>query len=182
MSTRLSTAPAKPMPWRATSCPWRGLFHLKFTALAVVRKVTIRPSPFRKHGEALDTLEIHVACHGGGNNPLDDQLAEPGFPEIEDPGMGSLVRVGRGGGPWPEHPGGAGGNSQAPRLVAGDARSQGLLWKSCSFPSLPVPVPHCPHPGTTPQLQSGSPDSGSGRPDSGTARSSRSRRRRQTTR
>ena len=51
LSTSLSTAPAKPMPWRATSCPWRGLFHLKFTALAVVRKVTIRPSPSRWSGD-----------------------------------------------------------------------------------------------------------------------------------
>ena len=39
-----------------------------------------------------------MACHGGRNNRLDDQLAEPGFPEIEDHGMGSLVRVGRDGG------------------------------------------------------------------------------------
>ena len=81
----------------------------------------------RKHGEALDFLEIHVACHGDGNNRLDDQLAAPGFPDIDDPGMGPLVRVGRGGGPWPEHSGGAGGNSQAPRLVAGDAYSRAGL-------------------------------------------------------
>ena len=58
VSTRLSTAPAKPMPWRATSCPWRGLFHLTFTALAVVRKVTIRSSPPLRgvHGEPVIRL------------------------------------------------------------------------------------------------------------------------------
>ena len=44
-----------------------------------------------------------MACHGGGNNRLDDQLAEPGFPDIDDYGMGPLVRVGRGGGRGPEH-------------------------------------------------------------------------------
>ena len=154
----------------------------------------------QKHGEALDSLEIHVACHGGRNNRLDDQLEGPGFPDIDDPVMGPPVRVGRGGGRgaraprWPceglraallcrvarfasDSP-----NSQAPRLVAGDARSQGRLWKSCSFPPPPVPVPHCPHPGTTPHLQSSSPDSWGGRPHSGTARSSRSGRPRQTTR
>ena len=48
-----------------------------------------------------------MSCHGGGNNRLDDQLAEPGFPNIDDSVMGSLVRVGRGGGRGPEHPGGA---------------------------------------------------------------------------
>ena len=44
-----------------------------------------------------------MACHRGGNNRLDDQLAEPGFPDIDDYGMGPLVRVGRGGGRGPEH-------------------------------------------------------------------------------
>ena len=59
----------------------------------------------QKHGEDLDSLEIHVACHGGRNNRLDDQLAETGFPDIDDPVMGPPVRVGRGGGRGPEHPG-----------------------------------------------------------------------------
>ena len=69
-------------------------------------------------------MEIHVACHGGGNNRPDDQLAqlaEPGFPAIDDHGMGP---VGRGGGRGPEHLGGAAGNSQAPRLVEGDPYSR----------------------------------------------------------
>ena len=101
-----------------------------------------------------------MACHGGGNNRLDNQLAEPGFPEIEDHGMGSLVRAGRGGERWPEHPGGAAGNSQAPRLVAGDARSR-------AGPGThgPSPLDPCrsftvrPYPVTTLHLQSSSPDS-----------------------
>ena len=44
-----------------------------------------------------------MACHGGGNNRLDDQLAEPGFPDIDDPVMGSPVRVERCGGRGPRH-------------------------------------------------------------------------------
>ena len=65
-----------------------------------------------------------MACHGGGSNRLDDQLAGPGFPEIDDHVMGPPVRVGRGGWRGPEHLGGAAGNSQAPRLVEGDAYSR----------------------------------------------------------
>ena len=97
-------------------------------------------------------------------------------------------------------------NSQAPWLVAGDSRFPGRPGNACSLPSRmvrvtfpagqvqepasrsirkssrPVPVLHCPHPGTTPRLQSSSPDSSGGRPHSGAARPSGSRRRRQTTR
>ena len=60
----------------------------------------------QKHGEAIDSLEIHVACPGGRDNRLDDQLAEPGFSNIDDHGMGPPVPAGRGGGRGPEHPGG----------------------------------------------------------------------------
>ena len=37
-----------------------------------------------------------MSCHGGRSNRLDDQLAAPGFPDIDDHVMGSLARVGRG--------------------------------------------------------------------------------------
>ena len=50
-----------------------------------------------------------MASHGGGNNRLDDQLAEPGFSDVDDHVMDPLARVGRGGGPGPEHPGGGAG-------------------------------------------------------------------------
>ncbi len=69
LSTSLSTAPAKPMPWRATSCPWRGLFHLKFTALAVVRKVTIRPSPSRRRGDR-PSRTIDESVNAAGSRSL----------------------------------------------------------------------------------------------------------------
>ena len=59
----------------------------------------------RKHGEDLDSLKIHVACHRSRNNRLDDQLAEPSFPDIDDHVMSPSGKRRRG----PEHLGGPAG-------------------------------------------------------------------------
>ena len=64
-----------------------------------------------------------MACHVGRNSRLDDQLAEPGFLDIDDRVTGSTVRVG--GGREPEHSGGAAGAD--PSASAGDER--------CPFPA-----------------------------------------------
>ena len=45
-----------------------------------------------------------MSCHGGRSNRLDDQFAEPGFPNIDYYVMGPPVRVGRGGGRGPNTP------------------------------------------------------------------------------
>ena len=93
---------------RRAGPPYPALF-LAVTALCMGKGIVImakflarrRPRP---EANALDSLEIPVACHGGRNNRLDDQLAEPGFPNIDDPVMGPPVRVGRGGGRGPDTP------------------------------------------------------------------------------
>ncbi len=89
----------------------------------------------RKHGDALDSLEIPVACHGGENNRLDDQLDGPGFPDVDDHGMGPPVRVGRGGWRGPEHPGGPVGNRKRPRCPPVLSSPLGFVLVWCMAPS-----------------------------------------------
>ena len=188
---------------RRAGPPYPALF-LAVTALCMGKGIVImakflarrRPRP---EANALDSLEIPVACHGGGKNHLDDQLTEPGFPDIDYYVMGPPVRVERGSGRGPDTPAALRRPPRCPPLPSSPLRIRqpqlpgtsaggercpfpGRLWNACSFPSRPVPVPHCPYPGTTPYLQSSSPDPWGGRPHSGTARSSRGRRQRQTTR
>ena len=134
----------------------------------------------RHHGEILRQTSVPaLRQRPGTTGKLSTPWNPPGLarpcqasPRLKITGMG------------PTGPSGERRRTQAgaPRLVAGDARSPGRPGNACSFPSRPVPVPHCPHPGTTPRLQISSPDSWGGRPQSGTARPSRSRRPRQTTR
>ena len=91
---------------------------LAVTALCIGKAIVIaakffarrRPRPLRQRSGSTGKLSTPWKstwpAPAAGSNRLDDQLAEPGFSNIDDHGMGPPVPAGRGGGRGPEHPGG----------------------------------------------------------------------------